>query len=86
MSDNTYILVDKDYDQREANGDTEWNTAEECQAAIVEGIVQETEEIDYLPWRILIYESSKDRSDMNVHSKITNVVTRVTLEMFGGGD
>jgi len=85
MSENTYILVDKDYDQREANGDTEWNTAEECQAAVVKGIVQEVEEVDYLPWRILIWDPNKDRSDMNVHSKITNVVTKVTLEMFGDG-
>lgn len=86
MSQNTYILVDSDFDKREANSESSWESVEECKRDIIVGIREGTEEKEYLPWRILIFEDGKSTGDMLVHSKITDIVTSIRLEMFGGGD
>jgi hypothetical protein len=85
MSEHTYILIDRENDRREANKESSWDNVEDCKSDIVEGIKEGSEEKDYLPWRIVLFEPGKDNSDMNVHSKIMDVVTQIELKMFGGG-
>lgn len=81
-----YILVDCDFDKKDANEESTWDSVDACKADIIDGIVSETDEPTYLPWRILIYDPNGEPRDMNVHSKITNIITTVQLEIFGGGE
>ena len=86
MSENSYILVDSDFDKREANGENLWDSVAACKRDIIQGIRVGVEEKEYLPWRILIFEDGKRASDMFVHTKVTDIITSIRLETFGGGD
>jgi hypothetical protein len=75
-----FVILDCENDVREANDESMWDTIDQCMNDIKVGMLDNGDDNSYLPWKIVHWDESKNKTEMLVHTRIKRVTRGIHLE------
>ena len=66
-------IIDSDGDMRDANDVSAWDSVENCLADIKQGLANGLNSANYMPWRIVDWDSADIVEDMEVLTTVKGI-------------